>query len=246
MKSAATPGSVSPEIAMLCLQWNLAANDPNVQDILGRLDRTWKQWTDEQRRTLEAAVEAIVRAEQLKKRSKSSSKQLTKRELLRICKLGSAALVLADGISSAFPPPWKWNQRGIEALVAELVGCALELKIVTELSGPKGRASTAGFLIAWAKSTTPPNTGRITWPLIAELVWLCSGMRRQPLDESAIRRYFQLRKKPAADFARSHWMKYSAVLDRVTKLPIKIPKNRFSFAFTHLMGLAVKPPRRRT
>jgi hypothetical protein len=229
--------ALSNDARDLCRRWGVSPEDPAVHPIIKKADRIWQNWNASQRLWLMFAVESIVAAEKTRKRSGHLPPGSPDHPMLRICKLARDAFVLALRIDETFSGPRNAYRSGIDALVDSLLDFGSTLKGFAEGGTRLGRAVTAGLMIGGLKQHTPQYAGRISSALLAELVWICSGMRKDVLDESAVRRYVRELRSQRSDVVTSFWKAQSKLLDRVSRIETRQESAAFQLAFTHLCGI---------
>lgn len=211
-------------------RWRLPVDDLNARAIADRLGVLWQSWTFQQRLILLTAAENVATAEAALHDWMQGAEQKRRYKLLaHQCK---TAMRLAEDITRLFPPPWKEAHEPVRQLIASLVdfaGTGLEESAVLDhnIAGRLARSALHDL-----RRKTPRGGARASWALVGELAWLAGGKRkRQPCDESTIRRYARTPNRrilpPGADSWRRVWNALKVVMPLLSSTKIE---HRFTTA----------------
>ena len=165
--------------------WGVPRDDPNVNAIRVRLGKVWRRLSGLDRSWLLAAASAIADAEAAKAAWKLKSDAARHRQLLRLAK---HAAELMKEIRLVFPPPWVGEDRALLLKLLGLVEGAFRATLPVE----KQKAVLVAAETARRAKRMLARTGYTHFELLADLAWLASGMRGDPISERSIRRYLEV------------------------------------------------------
>jgi hypothetical protein len=178
-------------------RWNISPDDLDWLAVARRLDRAWRDWSDDVRWRLVFAVEAIRRAETLKRDRDQEERCL--QLAAEVVRLANGAVDLHERLS---PVAGSTVSHMVEQLAGFAI-CALE-----ETSRLDYRVA-ARVACSMVEDLRVLAAREIPYGLIGELWWLADGKRSiHPPAESTIRRYGRGRGKRqplAAKSWRQNW-----------------------------------------
>ena len=191
MKEFANPRAIeSAQAAFDALRrWHVPEADQSALEIFGRLDRTWRNWTEHQRTLLLEAAETVSAAERAKAAWNPKLDPSLQNALIKVCSLGTAASTLAEKLNA-----WSVDRDGEDRefarpLIRSLVTFASSAATTAMDSTPQGAAVDARRALSRFRKNTPKHGGRAEWTLLADLVWLCGGQPATRPDTKALQRY---------------------------------------------------------
>jgi hypothetical protein len=206
----------------LLRRWGIRDDDLDAKAVGQRLAKTWRAWPRRTRAFLVRAVEAIAAAEAAK--GQWNPKQ-TRRAHRRIAELSRAAGQLAEGIGEVFPADGDGHDADVRQLYGLLVNFARAGLWSTVFSGRDHALVTASTALAVLKKQMPKHSGRLSSPLLRDLVWLAGQKRTRP-DETTIRRYSRI-SIPAPSPVKQFWKRYY----RSLAVFARVPESGFAFPF---------------
>ncbi len=164
--------------------WN---DDPQVLEIMERLDRFWPGLSAADRQLYLQTAESVAEAE---KARRAWNPKASRKRFIQLAKTAVWAAKLANALSELFPPPLAgesaplWDlMGGLGSFVAGVV--AATVPIDTNVSARK-----ANQLVKTTKQRLQRKARGINWELVRDLAWLASG-KKITLDERAVRRYLE-------------------------------------------------------
>jgi hypothetical protein len=206
------PQTAAPRHVDLFSRWAFQRDDPDARVVSRRLEKVWAHWKPDEREILLLTAESVARAEEAKL---AWNPKLSRRQYLRLSRTSSDAARLANRISVLFPPPWEGSRGPIGDLVRGLRDYAERVLRATIASDNDIAFWTAHYSIRELRRRTRRASGKVSWELLADLVWLASGKEIQRPNEITIRRYLSRRrgspttKSPAAPHWRRNWHLFS-------------------------------------
>lgn len=210
-----TPSEEQAGFVFRC--WGVAKGDLDAKPVLHRLDLTWQRWTAHQRVLLWEAVNAIVSAEQAKVDWQPKSLKPAYQKAAQIAR--DAARLAHDLRETLAREP---NViPALQALVSALEELARSGLWATANLQHDMAIMRAGAAVITLRRLTPRNSGRVSWELLRELVWLASR-KRHLVDEKTIRRYLSSKAAsptPVVEF----WRRNFPIMRSVARVPT-VPK----------------------
>jgi hypothetical protein len=175
----------SPNDLDIFLRWEIPKDDLEARRVDKALKKIWVNWSRAQRERLLKTAEGIGRAERAKQ---LWNPKASRSQYLRLAKSGTDAARLVKELAVIVPPPWNRDSRPVGQLVTSLlayVNDVLDVTLVAEknLAGWVAREQVRDLL-----RETPKISGRPTWVLLRDLVWLATRMEIEP-SVSTIRSY---------------------------------------------------------
>jgi hypothetical protein len=168
--------------------WGVSPEDPAVNAIRVRLGKVWRRLSGLDRSWFLGAAAEIAEAERKKvawnpKESKNRDRGNRK--------IAISAVNLLKQLRERYRPPWEGEDSRVRKQLMDLAAIAEGHLRATQPVERDTSIHVAAELLKRTKRRLVKRTGSAQLELLADLVWLASGMRRQ-ISERSIRRYLKV------------------------------------------------------